>query len=63
MKETYRMSIKIEDWQGATVFSKEFEGDAPHTYDFANFCHSAGIAYGFSENSMDNFIKYTWDYD
>ena len=58
MKETYKMTIKIEDWQGATVFSKEFEGDAPHTYDFANFCHMAGVAYGFSENSMDKFIEY-----
>jgi len=63
MKETYKMTIKIEDMQGATIFSKEFEGEAPNTYNFANFCHSAGIAYGFAEKSMDRLIEYNWDYN
>jgi hypothetical protein len=58
-KEHYKMTMVVEDWSGRMVYSKEFEGDSPHTYNFANFCHTAGLAYGFTEQQMDNYIEYT----
>ena len=58
---TYKITITIEDWNGKMTYSKESEGDAPYAYDFANFCHDAGLAYGFSPNTMNNLIPYQWD--
>ena len=58
MQDTYKMTFKIEDWNGTTKFSQKLEGDSPCTQDFANFCYRAGIAYGFSESQMRNIINY-----
>ena len=59
----YKMTIKIEDWNGEFMLSRTHEGDSPHTYDFANFCHDAAMAYGFTETQMEDYIKYTYEYD
>ena len=61
MSEKYKLTMIINDWNGETVFSKEFEGDAPYAQEFANFCHTAGIAYGYAEKTMNRFIPYDWD--
>ena len=55
--ETFIMHIAITDFDGKTKYSKELAGDAPTVYDFANFCYSAGRAYGFAEQTLDEVIR------